>query len=482
MFSISLISSGNVSCTKTVGVYQVTTAIQRYHLTDLNGNNIEKQPYSELVDLTEDDAKIVPGTPENKGRKIKFAFIDTPGLDDSDGNDMEIMANIVGRVGELDHLNAVVYVRNINRPFGSSFTRFFDYIQRSMPTLCAGLIIVHSGFTVEKVEEFLSRKKDLAKLRKEGFKTATKSNLDLSHFFMDNDPDQSSPFAILQSMNECFRLLNLLALQKPLPTAALKLLKTPNMFNVDVHILYALQRTHTKLKNSWEAEVASANKARANTLKVSREIERLSSVLEGHKQKLQELQSGYSINLGTRTESAEYNFFKTFLVRGDLWVDDRVVEFDASCNISSVEKSATGGCKWVNERLRDTTWRATLQANIFRSINGSATFYTTSQLKYAREIEILKATIADMTRSREFHAEALRETQEDVVKGADAKVLLMGKHVERCATLMETVKKETFDMLLWPRLQRFYVSEKALIRDDVYEFVKVYDLELAGLL
>lgn len=465
-----------------MGVYQLSTALQRYHLTDLSGNNIEKQPYSELIDLTEDDAKVVAGTPESNGRKINYAFVDTPGLDDSDGNDMEIMANIVGRVGELDHLNAVIYVRNMNRPFGSSFTRFFDYIQRSMPTLCAGLIIVHSGFTVEKVEEFLLRKKDLAKLRQEAFKAATKSNLDLSHFFMDNNPDQSSPFAILQSLNECFRLLNLLALQKPQPTSCLKLLKTPNMFNVDVHILYALQCAHTKLKNGWEAQVASANEARANTLKVSREMDRLSSVLEGYKQQLQELQSGYIINLGTRTVCAEYGFFKTFLLRGDLWVDDREVEFDADCAIANVEKSATGGCKWTNERLRGTSWRATLEADIFRSINGSVTFYTTSRLKYAREIEILKAAIAEATQARNFHAEALQKAREDVANEVDAKVLRMGKNVERCAALIKTVKKETFDMLLWPLLQHFYVSARVPTRDDVYEFVKVYDPELAGLL
>jgi hypothetical protein len=38
--------------------------------------------------MTEDDAKVVRGMPENGGKVFKFVFIDTPGLDDSDGNDM----------------------------------------------------------------------------------------------------------------------------------------------------------------------------------------------------------------------------------------------------------------------------------------------------------------------------------------------------------------------------------------------------------
>src|SRR5436190_23716348 len=119
---------------------------------------------------------------------------------------MEIMSKIDGEMSALSHLNAIIYVRNMNKPFSASITRFYDYIQRSMPNLSNGLIIVHSGFTVEKVDEALRKKRDLARERKEAFKKATKSMLDLAHFFMDNNPDEYSPFAVMESLNECYKL------------------------------------------------------------------------------------------------------------------------------------------------------------------------------------------------------------------------------------------------------------------------------------
>ena len=482
MLSVTLNLTGNVSCTKNVGQYDISTALSRYSLTDMNGKQIKMKDYSDLVDLTDDDAKVVAAPLENDGRVIKFTFFDTPGLDDSDGNDMEIMADIIGKVGELDHLNAVIYVRNMNRPFGNAFTRFFDYIQRSMPNLCNGLIIVNSGFTVEKVEEFLSRKKDLAKIRKEAFKVATGSNLDLAHFFMDNNPDEFSPFAVMQSLNECFRLLSLLSSQKPLPASGLKLLKTPNMWNIDVHILYALERLHNQLKDAWNDEVAVLNKSKATALRTSREIQRLATKIATHESQLEELNTGSDINLGTRNVSVEYSIFKTLLLKGELWLDERPVTFDSDTPIAYVEKSATGGSRWLDEDLRGTSWRSTLTAGMFRSINGSVTCYTTSRLKHKREIELLKSNISDTTQTKVFHEDILNEVGGETGAGLEAKSVKLGEDVEKCAGLIETVNKETFDVALWPLLRRFYVGHQAPSRDHVHDFVQVYNPEIANLL
>ena len=431
--------TGNVSCTRNVGQYDISTALRRYYLTDLNGKEIKKKDYSDLVDLMNDDAKVVAATPEHGGKVFKFTFFDTPGLDDSDGNDMEIMANIVGKVGELDNLNAVIYVRNMGRPFGNAFTRFFDYIQRSMPNLCNGLIIVNSGFSVEKVEEFLSRKKDLAELRKEAFKAATGSNVDLTHFFMDNNPDEFSPFAVMQSLNECFRLLSLLSTQKPLPASGLKLLKTPNMWNVDVHILYALERLHNQLKDMWDTEVAAVNKSKATALRTSREIQRLATKLHTYQSQLDELDTGSNINLGTKSVAVDYSILKTLLFKGNLWLDDRDVSFDSDTPIAHVEKSVTGGSRWLDEDLRGTSWRGTLTSGMFRSINGTVTCYTTSRLKHGRGIELLKSNISDTAQTKGFHEDILKEAGGQTGAGLDVKVARLGEDVERCAGLIETV-------------------------------------------
>lgn len=448
-------------------------------MADINNEVIERRPFPELVALTDENAVVVAATPEENGKILNFKFIDTPGLDDSSGNDMEVMANIVGRMGELDHLNAVIYVRNMSKPFGNSFKNFFDYLQRSMPTLCNGLIIVHSAFTIEKVEEFLSQQKDLAKLRKEAFVAATNANLGLSHFFMDNNPDETSPFATVQSLNECFRLLVLLSTQRPLATSGLRLLKTPSMYNVDVHVLYALERLHGQLKEKWSSEVALANESKANALKNFREIQRLDTKLEECKSDLEEKDNISNISLGTETLSIDYRVFSTLLAKGQLWLGERPMRFEAGIPISHVHKSATGGSKWQDEYQGEKSWSAVLTAGMFQNMNGSATFYTTNRLKHQREIEMLHKRIADLKQTREFQEDALAGIEGHVLNSNAVK---LGEEVEKCGRLIERIKRETFEINLWPLLRRFYVLHQAATRDHVYEFVKVYEPEVAALL
>jgi hypothetical protein len=334
---------------------------------------------------------------------------------------------------------------------------------------------------VEKVDEALRKKRDLAEERKEAFKIATKSNLDLAHFFMDNEPDETSPFAVMQSLNECFRLLKLLSTQLSLETSGLKLLKTLNMRNVDVHVQLALERLHNKLKSDWTDEVAKVNKSKASALRTAREINRLKARLQDYQTELDELDTDSQIHLGTRNVSQDYGL-KTLLLKGNLWLDDVDVTFDSDCRISDVEKSASSGSKWVNVCLSGTSWRGTLTAGLFRSIDGSATFYTKSRLKNKREIEMLKNNIEDMTQTKQFHEDMLGDVGGLEGKGLDEKVVRLGEDVERSGATIEIIKKETFDVGLWPILRKYYVSHHAPTRDEIVEFVSVYDPKTANLL
>lgn len=447
-------------------------------MKDTNGEVI-RRPFPELVALTNDNAVAEAAKPEENGKIHGFTFIDTPGLDDSSGNDMEIMANIVGRIGELDHLNAVIYVRNMNKPFGNSFKALFEYLQRSMPTLCNGLIIVHSAFTIEKVEEFLLRQKDLAKLRKEAFVAATNTNLELCHFFMDNNPDETSPFAVVQSFNECFRLLVLLLTQRPLPTSGLRLLKTPSMSNVDVHVLCALEHLQNQLKDKWTSEVILVNESKAKALKTLRQIQGLAIKIEKCKSGLEEKDNNSNIVLGTKTLSIDYGIFKTLLAKGQLWLEERHVQFEAGVRISHVHKSAMGGSKWKEENLGETSWNAVLTAGVFQNMNGSATFYTNNRIKHQREIELLHKRIADLKRMKEFHVDALADIE---AHGLSTSTVKLGKEVEQCGRLIERVRMKTLEINLWPLLRRLYVLNQAPTRDHVHEFVNVYEPEIAALL
>lgn len=253
------IGGSNKSCTKTVGQYNFSISLQRYQLEDLNEKPITGMTFADLCRLT--TAQAIAKTEQSEdNRSTLFTFIDTPGLDDSDENDLDIMAGIISRVSELHHLNAIIYVRSIETSFSNSFRQFFSYIQQSMPSISAGMIIAHTRFTTEKTAEHLTTNISLSKLRRDAFKAST--NLDTCHFFMDNTPDPDEPFAVVQSTNEIYRLLLFMRAQKSIATGNLKLLKTKKMECVDVHIVASLGALRNKLESKWNAEVAAERGAK----------------------------------------------------------------------------------------------------------------------------------------------------------------------------------------------------------------------------
>ncbi|KAI7760708.1 hypothetical protein LZL87_007920 [Fusarium oxysporum] len=428
-----------------------------YYLEDTySGQPLKKTSYSELVDFTDEDAIVVANKPDEHGKVFKFELIDTPGLDDSDGNDMEIMAEIISKVSELSHLNA-----------------------RCMPMISNGLIVVHTGYTVDRVERALSEKIDLAKQRRESFQKATKGKMSLAHFFMDNDPDDSNPFAVSESLNGCYKLLKLLSTQLRLDTSNLKLLKAPNMVNVDAHMLLALQRLQSRLQKRLDDGIAAADKSKSAILRTRREIARLQAQQGECRERLDELDRDTEVVLGTKTVAEDYGM-KELLWEGMLWLDKRDVSFDSDCSITKVQKSTGSGCKWLDEDRRGTTWRATLKSGIFRSMEGSATFYTTMQRKHHGEIQTMKARLSHGKETIAFHEASLQGL--GPLDDKDAETEELAGHLDRCTATIERIKKDTFEAALWPLLRQFYVSHRKPSNSDIADFVEVYDPKTSELL
>lgn len=392
---------------------------------------------------------------------------------------MEIMAEIIGKISELSHLNAVIYVRSMNMPFGTSFIHFYEYIQRCMPMISNGLIVVHTGYSIDRIDEALSKKVDLAKQRQESFQKATRGKMSLAHFFMDNSPDETSPLAITESLNGCYKLLKLLSTQLRLNTSNLNLLKAPNMVNVDTHVLLALERLQSRLRKRLDDELAAADKYKNAILRTHREIARLKAQQDECREKLDKLDCDAEVVLGTKTVAEDYGM-KEFFLEGTLWLGNRDVNFDSDCGITKVQKSAGNGCKWLNEDQRGTTWRATLNSGILRSMEGSATFYTTMRRKHSGEIETLKARLWHEQEAIAFHEASLQSLGS--LDDRDAATETLAEHVDRCASTIERIKKDIFEASLWPLLRQFYVSHKKPSNSDIGDFVKVYDPKTAELL
>ncbi|KAK6511372.1 hypothetical protein TWF481_000289 [Arthrobotrys musiformis] len=471
------IGGGNVSCTRISQYYKVDVKLRSYHLQDPSGNKIEitKDNYKKLCTYDNEDAKVVLSSPESglPLRTIRFNILDTPGLDDSEGNDMDIMAGILAKVSELSHINAIIYVRNATKNFGDSFKSFFGYLQRSMPSLARGLIIVHSSYTAMGVNSNIRQGKDWAEIRREGFKAAT--NLELAHFFMDNEPDPNSPLSIVLSLNETAALLSHIKEQPVQPATAFKLLKTPRMEKVDGFIINAVAEVRRLIRNNLDESSKSLSTNELKALDDQSELRRLTRKIQLVTEDIRNYESGPDIALGSVTVDENYSIFGNLIMKQELGLQGKTVNFSADEQIGYVKTSVTGGSKWVEENLQGHRWTGVIAAGIFRSIRGSASFYAKSEVKYRAQIRALKEEKSE-AEERFKRIDTLKTSVASVQKSVQQLNLLLGQADE----LTVVVKRDTMDMKLYPELHQIYTTiEPKLTHGEITAFLRVYNTEIA---
>ncbi|KAK6354296.1 hypothetical protein TWF730_008707 [Orbilia blumenaviensis] len=471
------IGSGNVSCTNTAQSYEVDVKLRSYHLEDLSGNKIETttENYKKLCTYDDEDAKVVLDTPESGEpyQTIRFNLLDTPGLDDSDGKDMEIMAGILAKVSELSHIHAIVYVRKATTNFGESFKSFFQYLQRSMPSLARGLVIVHSSYSAMKVNSHIRQGKDWQNIRREGFKAAT--NLELAHFFMDNEPDVNSPLSLVLSLNETCALLSHIKEQPVQPATAFKLLKTPRMQQIDGFVSNAVAEVKRIARNKLDKASTKLANSEKKALEDESEIAKLNRRLKIITDDIRAYESGPDIVLGSVSVNDEYSFVENFLLNQELNLPGKTMTFHGDDPIGYVQKSVTGGSRWTQESKEGTRWSGFISAGLLRSIRGSATFYIRSEDKHRVKIRALKDEKFDIEEKLKLlnaSKPSISSTEKNV---QDLRILL-----DQADEVAVAVKGDILDMKLYPQLRQIYsTSEPKLSRGEICAFIKVYSPEVA---
>ncbi|KAJ4250998.1 hypothetical protein NW762_011648 [Fusarium torreyae] len=148
--------------------------------------------------------------------------------------------------------------------------------------------------------------------------------------------------------------------------------------------------------------------------------------------------------------------------------------------LPSVTKVCSPGTKWLDEELRGTHWHAEIYGNLFRDINGTATFYTTSELKHKREIAALEESVVDLQDQLATQTETLERNSG--ASGPDPSLNSLGDRVSRVEEITSWVERDSFDVTLWPLFRGFYTKHTVPTLDDIREFVHFYDEDVGKLL
>jgi hypothetical protein len=249
------------------------------------------------------------------------------------------------------------------------------------------------------------------------------------------------------------------------------------MTQFEIHIHNALGKLANTLQRQWHEEKLAATLEEKATMDTQLEITRLKTEIADLRDDLSTLQFDAPIVLGTKAVKENFGFFKNFVFLGQIELGTRKIEYDSDSPISYVSKSVTGGSKWLSEDLRRTSWKGVLTAGLFRSINGTATFYTTIALKNRDQIQELQATC----KAKEAQVAYLKPKIDEHKEDKSVKSTKLGEEMEKCKSLMSILEKDTFEMQLYPLLRRFYCAGGAPSRNEIHDFVKVYDSFVAEL-
>ena len=264
---------GAERCTVDCRVYPLDLPMTRWRLVDT--------VTSGGIDIPEDEATIFEQLWKRKETRIiptdehcprmQLRIIDTPGLDDSKGEDASHIEKVLKKLCEMSesqdpserYINTLVYVSNYKTAFSRGFQDTFRHYKKCMPNLFGSLVIVNTHFAVSKWEESyntlasnlgaLSRRKESAKthvMKQRRTDFANHLKCDPRHFYLDSKPRERFPFEELTTRNTISEILDFFACQGQMPITQMRLFKFPKMVSIDFKLVDYLNNA----KNYWQKQ------------------------------------------------------------------------------------------------------------------------------------------------------------------------------------------------------------------------------------
>jgi len=302
---------GGQSCTKTCGIYELKIQLSDYKLVDLSPSpkdvplpKSERELLSQKGLWTKLNSKLIPTTPN--APVVSFRIIDTPGLDDSENEDL---SNITDVMRTLNHLlqtdnnptvNGLIFVMGVSSPFGKTFQSVYNYYRRCVPDLFGGVTMVNTKFTFREwkqrrrhleecgeVDESQESWTRILQDRRSDF--ANLLDHDPPHWLVDSKPAPEDNLERLFSLNHTMDLLRVVASQSPKKISHLRYQKMDKDMAIDSSIqsrvqskLYTWEKFRELILAKSSAEQKLYIQSQGRILEVEKKIrdfdERLSSI------------------------------------------------------------------------------------------------------------------------------------------------------------------------------------------------------------
>ncbi|KAG0300344.1 hypothetical protein BGZ98_009253 [Dissophora globulifera] len=271
------IGSGGESHTTEVVQYSVKTNFPEYHLYDSSLpvaseaakflDSCSFQEYRRMLDRV-DGVKVRKGRASSYPRASVRIF-DTPGLNDTQGNDEKNVANILSALSGGEAVHLVLIVMSRHAPMTVELQAALKTYSKIFSTMGGIIAFVHTKF------DFKDHRPDNPVTTK--FMDERKATLasvigrDAPHFLIDCDLDEYRPVREYLTQRAIRSILTQATKNVPVPLSRMHLHKTTKMMEIDQQVANGYQERLERLKN----EVIVVEKKIADIVDINSQIDSL---------------------------------------------------------------------------------------------------------------------------------------------------------------------------------------------------------------
>lgn len=283
------IGSGNESCTSNVHVEVVTTSLPIYRLYDLDDDNREFDT-SRIKDekafkkfLAREDALELLADEEPDATKVQFRIFDTPGLDDTKGNDIQNIAKVLSALSGLNELHLVLIMDSHHVPLVQSqkaaFSTYFDLFQRLKDLMTIVHTHVPNQHRFPGTNSKIDRK---LKERSEFFNGIAGREVPSKR--IDCDLDEEGLVHVCLTRNAIREILEIALIKTPVTVRTTHVHKLPTMIAVDdlVHGRYNVRLDSVVKARDSRSKLSEAAQLLLKIEATKREVEKRTQLLRQH--------------------------------------------------------------------------------------------------------------------------------------------------------------------------------------------------------
>ncbi|MCJ1296345.1 hypothetical protein MMC34_007911 [Xylographa carneopallida] len=468
------------SKTKTAKSYLLDVPLTTYKLIDPKSGKDVRLPASEKEMLDElwlepDDEIVVPV--DSVDPRLHLRIVDSPGLDDSHGNDFANIIEVLTLLNEMHakskgqaRLNSIIFIMSIQTPFASTLGEMLAYYRKCMPNLFASIIVVNTNFTVKWWDQELSKERKKHKYSRhlaENVYTKILENrqqrfaeifkFDPIHFLLDSKPTideetgEASAFEELMSRNGLSQILNAVSHREGMPINQMTPYKLDQMILIDDRCRERLIRVQLK----WEAQCkileTRVSQARVKQMKAEDRVKGWASQIQREKEALAKIHNDTKYEIKVYPASRHFSaplMFGGWLYRIGAEGTYRILEPDyPGFKVDATDSTNTW---WTMQEWQNggKEWVGSFKAKPGMIPQLTATSYTTNKQFHRHRIAELQESIAnkevDMITFEE-HVASVRElgtSFEDENDENLSELKLLAKKLDAIKHLTDLLKRD----------------------------------------